>query len=317
MWAAVAMPIAVAYATKKGYLGGRAAASWPRAPAPAQSLQQLEALFPEVPLYKPSTRDMLVSALPDVPTTRLTPVVLNEYGTHINPFGAKLILASTSSNPAVARACTYFNRFWTLMAEATATEKTKTFVNDYRRFFKRFCDVNREGSARYGSSVWGAGQRAFALLLLSITVINHPRYNEELLAREMYARYILAATGTCNSQTVRDGREAYVVYVNNTYATKQPNPAGIKYIEFKSAPGEPKVLFTFENGRVIKHVDRIWQGIAYKPCAAVRYLYAQRRCASVVNTIWQDASMEITHITKGGQRRLQLRVPCTCSQCEK
>ena len=222
--------------------------------------------LPDAPTHRPVPSQHF----PDVPTTRAT--TRNQLGVAVDAgkvFGAKPV------DGPVWRVCVYFNTFWSLMAQADpgASASPELFAKDYRRFFSRFCDVNRQGVATYGATRWQAWQHAFARTVLSTRVIENRAYGEELLAREMFARYVVGPGPACTTQTHADGPSSFYVDLSDIYRGKGTSP--MKYMEVHSSPASLRASPLFAH---LRPVDGVWSGNAWTACRAAHRAYPQRKC---------------------------------------
>lgn len=244
----------------------------------------LIARLPPVPTHVPSRQDVLVRQLPDAPSGGL-PTGSNAFGVRIFPETGKII-----RSPAIAPVCAFFNAFWQLMDTALASDRQaaalqgldvlQVLAGNYRLFFTRFCEVCTEGART--NPAWATWQTAFSIVTLSTRMVRQQAFNEELLAREMFARYILGPQ-KCDAVVHADGPAQFLLHVSNTYTD---GPV-VEYAEVVAPPGA-RLLCTLSPQRRFHAVDRVWKGKALAPCRASPSMFKARRCGTRSTTVWKD-----------------------------
>jgi hypothetical protein len=195
--------------------------------------------------------------------------------------------------------CAFFNAFWTLMNVAVAQDRASLaakgfstdlgqfFAGNYRLFFTRFCSVMRQGPISRDPNTVAAwkGLLAYSKNILSTYLVHHRHYNEELLAREMWARYIVGPLRSkgkrCTVTTQTDLSATF-----RTFMTDQDMKV-VDYREVGSAPGAP-VLCALGPNNIIRQASFVWMGRAAGPCRAVPFLFFARGCATNAAVKWQD-----------------------------
>jgi hypothetical protein len=258
-----------------------------------------------VKAVQPSHRPAQPQDFPDAPRQ-----LKNEFGTPIEAGGFKL--DETKSTPA-KRVCMFFNKFWALMNTALEGDREAyrkaamaasasgaappvdiaiALYRDYRHFYDRFCGAMTQGAIE-NKTQWSSWVEAYAIMAVSAYIFRHDSYNEEVLAREMWARYIVspllalgpdkvpAGSVQCVSAAHSDRGSPYTVYVSDQKQDLVP------YKEVGSKPNAA-VLCTIGGMITIRHATYVWQGKAYGPCRAVPFMFYDRQCATSAEVQWDD-----------------------------
>jgi hypothetical protein len=218
---------------------------------------------------------------------------VNEFGVQLEPDGY------SARGPIAQEMCAFFNAFWTLMnvavaqdraslaAKGLSTDLGQFFAGNYRLFFTRFCSVMRQGPISRDPNTVAAwkGLLAYSKNILSTYLVHHRHYNEELLAREMWARYIVGPLRSkgkrCTVTTQTDLSATF-----RTFMTDQDMKV-VEYREVGSVAGAP-VLCALGPNNIIRQASFVWMGRAAGPCRAVPFLFFARGCATNAAVKWQD-----------------------------
>lgn len=222
-----------------------------------------------------------VFAAPEVPAVRAT--AINQFGVAVDT--GKVFPMTVVGTDVPRLVCNYFNDFWRLMARAdpaASRDPQKVFGADYRLFFSRFCAVNLQGEVEHGAAEWHKRRRAFAEFVLSRLVSDKAGFNAEVLAREMFARYIVGPTAACVSTAQADGPEPFDVHLSSLYKGKGREP--MRYVEVHSSARALQAAPLFGT---LKPVDGVWKGFAWTACRALPWAYPARTCDTSATTRWR------------------------------
>ena len=125
--------------------------------------------------------------------------------------------------------------------------------------------------------------------MLSARVSGHPAFNDEVLAREMYARYVVGPGAHCVGAMQADGDAQFEVDVSNRTHSGGPSP----YMEVHSSP---QALRTPPVWGHLRPADGVWVGPAWAACRAVPWAYPDRTCATNALRRWRgtDPKVQLT-----------------------